>query len=637
MYQIFARRLSLCIKSLPAALSTSQSCRAVLFAMSLSTLAVATPVAPPLKSRRLVRKTSPFYLALLEELGGEDVGANQRFYLVTISRVLPRVAAATGYRDLETLTRQDVEGMVRDAFDNPLPLPGKSAGRPRSREGALLELVVVAKEAHADGSTHFHVAVKLACCMRFGRAKLTLQERHKLPSHWSCSHTQLWSALRYLHVATPNKPAVDTSKWVWTHDGLGVDLTEMSRKPFIAVAWRKCGEAAEAKAVMEGTKAPNFTKLDFIALVLSKHLHTKAALLAYAQVHGSPAAQSYVSKHQRRLPEFIEDAQGWADAKADASLEKLTEWEILCKAGEAPCGHALGECPYATAVQDIFAHNKAVLSPHRLAASLRRVLLHGPSKTCRVPFFIGPSNTGKSTLLYPFDDLFSPKQVFHKPALGSTFALRNIVKNKRFIFWDDFRPVEFAHKETVPVATFLSLFIGKETEIQVSQAFSDGNLDVRWKRGVVFTAKEEGLWEPTSRVSAEDVRHLRNRVEEFRFEKTVVALKEVQSCAPCMATWILKYSDEAATGSVPAPLLPITAPTSTIDSVNGYAETMAAAKLSGPIVETLLADVVATGAVHVRELVLSDWQRLSSWHSLRVMEARRLEAVLAAPAAPGSL
>ena len=75
----------------------------------------------------------------------------------------------------------------------------------RSRDGVLLELVV-AKEAHADGSTHFHVAVKLVSCMRFRRAKLTLQERHKLPSHWSCSQTQLWSALRYLHVATPEKP-----------------------------------------------------------------------------------------------------------------------------------------------------------------------------------------------------------------------------------------------------------------------------------------------------------------------------------------------------------------------------------------------------------------------------------------------
>ena len=103
-----------------------------------------------------------------------------------------------------------------------------------------------------------------------------------------------------------------------------------------------------------------------------------------------------------------------------------------------------------------------------------------------------------------------------------------------------------------------------------------------------------------------------------------------------MATWILKYSDEAATGSVPTLTLPATTPTSTTDRVNGYVETMAAAKLSGPIVEALLADVVATGAVHVRELALSDWQCLSSWPSLRVMEARRLGPVLVAAAAPAA-
>ena len=152
----------------------------------------------------------------------------------------------------------------------------------------------------------------------------------------------------------------------------------------------------------------------------------------------------------------------------------------------------------------------------------------------------------------------------------------------------------------------------------------------------MFTAKEEGLWESTSKVSAEDVRHIQNRVEEFRFQKIVTSLKEVHSCARCMATWILKYSDEAATGSVPTPLLPTTTPMSRIHSANGFAETMAAAKLSGPIVETLLADVVATGAVHVRELALSDWQCLPSWPSLRVMEARRLGAVLVAAAAPGA-
>ena len=311
-------------------------------------------------------------------------------------------------------------------------------------------------------------------------------------------------------------------------------------------------------AAIEDAVAPAFNKLEFMALVLSKHLHTKAMLIAYVQDYASPAAQLFTSRNQRRLVSFIEDAQEWADAKRESAVERMTDWEILCNAARAPCLHAPGVCPYAAAASQIFRNNAAVMSPRRLAVLLRSVICGGASKTTRVPFLIGPSNTGKSTLLYPFDDLFGPKHVFHKPALGSTFALRNIVNKKRFIFWDEFRPVEFAHHYTVPVATFLSIFQGKETEIQVSQSFNDGNLDVAWKRGAVFTAKEEGLWMPTCKVSAEDVRHLRNRVEEFRFTHVMPegSFHDVVLCAPCMANWILKYSDEAATGSVPPAMAP---------------------------------------------------------------------------------
>ena len=76
---------------------------------------------------------------------------------------------------------------------------------------------------------------------------------------------------------------------------------------------------------------------------------------------------------------------------------------------------------------------------------------------------------------------------------------------------------------------------------------------------MVFTAKAEGLWTPTTHVSAEDVRHIRNRVEEFRFSHVLSSLKEVESCAPCMPRWILAYSEEAATRRVPAPLVPAAA------------------------------------------------------------------------------
>ena len=507
-------------------------------------MAAAADGAPARKRYRATKKVSPFYAEFLASLGPETE-LNQRIYLVTISRVLPSTTGVAAYRDLSTLSREDVGRMVKDAFDDPIAT--RAGGRPRGEDGGgRVEFLAVAKEFHADGSPHFHVVVKLRHRMRFMPAKATLQQRHHVPSHWSSTHSQLWSAVRYIHVPSPKKPRVDPDIWTWTEIANGVDLTELSREPFTAQAWRQAREAREAKAAAEASRMPSFNKLDLMPLVLSKHLHSKTQLLAYVQDHGSPAAQLFVSKQQRRLTEFIDDAHEWADAKAEAVVETMSDWDILCQAAARPCPHGPGQCSYARAVAEIFSNNAATLCPRRLASALKAVLCHGPSKTCRVPFLVGASNTGKSTLVYPFDDLFGPKHVFHKPALGSTFALRNIVKKKRFIFWDDFRPVEFAHKDTIPVGTFLSLFIGKDTEIQVSQSFNDGNLDVAWRRGVVLTAKDEGLWASTCKVPPEDVRHLRNRVEEFRFTHEMFDVRDVESCAPCMARWITRYADEPA-------------------------------------------------------------------------------------------
>ena len=63
-----------------------------------------------------------------------------------------------------------------------------------------------------------------------------------------------------------------------------------------------------------------------------------------------------------------------------------------------------------------------------------------------------------------------------------------MVKGKRFLLWDDYSPVEYGQK-TVPVSTFLSLFQGQPFEVQLSQAFNDGNVDFQWRRGCVLTAK----------------------------------------------------------------------------------------------------------------------------------------------------
>ena len=251
-----------------------------------------------------------------------------------------------------------------------------------------------------------------------------------------------------------------------------------------------------------------------------------------------------------------------------------------------------------------------------------------------MPFLVGPSNTGKSTLLYPLDDLFTPKRVLHKPALGSSFGVRNIAGfGKRFVFWDDYRPVEFATEKTVPVSLFLSLFVGQHCEIQVSQSFNDGNSDVRWQRGVAFTAKLEGLWEPTKAVSPEDIRHMRNRVREFHFSVPMAdsSLKDVVSCAPCMAKWVVNESKAGDAGSVLQPVLPVQAvgrnnePLSEdrVMAVAGFREMMAAVRAPS-VAEAILEDLETLGAARVSELTLSDWMALNSWSLLRPLQQRRL-------------
>ncbi len=247
---------------------------------------------------------------------------------------------------------------------------------------------------------------------------------------------------------------------------------------------------------------------------------------------------------------------------------------------------------------------------------------------------VGPSNTGKSTVVGPFDNLFGKKKVFHKPALKSNYALRNILNDKKFLFWDDYRPVQYA-QATVEVATLLSLFNGFPFEVQVSQSFNDGNPDFEWRRGAVVTAPEEKLWEPSGVVTAEDVRHMRNRFEEFHVHAIVKKLRESDACAIHMCKWIVAGAAEAdAQAVLQAPALPLVTASAqsyganSAEGLHGMSVLVAAVKLPAASAAALEAEILALGAVHVQELTADDWKSLSAWPSLRPFEQRRLLAHL---------
>ena len=65
--------------------------------------------------------------------------------------------------------------------------------------------------------------------------------------------------------------------------------------------------------------------------------------------------------------------------------------------------------------------------------------------------------------------------------------------------------------------------------------------------------------------------------------------------------------------------------------VQAFDSLVVSAEVGGPIVDELLADIVAAGAVHIKELSLSDWKALPSWSKLRLFQVRRLELTIGRP------
>lgn len=564
---------------------------------------------------------------VVRELGPEVKSFKHKVHLVTISRLLPDTAQTSDLRDPQNMTRQEVAQCVRLAFDDPVAV-AVQGGRPRSRTEPMVNKLVVFQEAHADDSKHFHVAVQLAQPRTWGAAKHTLRVRDYLACHFSSTHSQFWSAVRYGYVPTLSKPSVDEQPLSWSQlsGWNALDLFAQSQRPWNADIWKRRREEAERKAESEGKpqKKQRFSKLDLTALILSQGLKTQAAVLEYVQDHGTEQMQAFVHQRQRFLKDYLAEAVEWGSAREKAAAERQSDWETLCKAADCECAHGL-DCGYARASAAFFEANASSLSKVELAVALRNVLVAGPSKTTRTPMIVGPTNSGKSTLVLPFDDLFGFGNVFHKPALGSSFALRNIVKGKKFLFWDDYRPVEYGQR-TVPVNTFLSLFQGQPFEVQASQAFNDGNIDFEWHRGCLMTAKAKDLWKPLPGVDEEDIRHMKSRVLMFTATETITCLKDTIPCATCLSRWVRDGAAEHDAAQVLAAsssraTMHLGNPTA---AVHGLADLILRAKLPQAKAEALAQELSALGCLSVTELNPADWQGLVAFRNLLIFEQRRL-------------
>ncbi|CAK0810352.1 unnamed protein product [Prorocentrum cordatum] len=485
----------------------------------------------------------------------ENEQARSHVFLVTYSALLnaPEDAGMANPADMDD--REFFRKALLDAVANLAPAAGSQGGRPRTRALEVNFLLTV-QEKHQDGKVHYHQAVKLSHETRFLPIKTALRQRSKLASHWSTSHTELWSAVRYLTRTSDRKKSVDRSPDVWAKDGSAPNLYEMGNEGWGAKMHKRRREQAAMAAgdqVLERSAKKSkeiFGKLDLYALVVTDKLLTPRKVMTHAQKKGSLAMQNYVARNQRKLAELIEEALEWEGASERAEEDDESDWGLILRKAACTCACGEAGCEWWAAAVAFFDRNPGVDRDY-LAACLVKIIKEGPSKTARVPLIVGPRNAGKSTVLEPVLTLFGEGGVFTKPKLGAFCPLAKLVgPQRRFIFFDDYRPVEYAsmpeRSPTVPVTDFLAMFCGQKFQVQVSQCFNNGQPDTIWKRGAAMTAKKKGLWMPSDVVPQEEIRHMQARVVQFEAKGKLkeADFRTVPKCSESFARWLVTGSTQ---------------------------------------------------------------------------------------------
>jgi hypothetical protein len=157
------------------------------------------PEGPP--TERLRTKTC--VLPVLAQVGDpdpseEDSSARRQVYLITFPH--PRTAHALDGLPLlapERFSRRD----VLEALLGACRCPHYEDMKSRERQCQVtLDLASVFFELHkadeaGQAHPHAHVAVNSSAKFRFLPVKRALLQRHRLASHWSCTHDGYWSAV----------------------------------------------------------------------------------------------------------------------------------------------------------------------------------------------------------------------------------------------------------------------------------------------------------------------------------------------------------------------------------------------------------------------------------------------------------
>lgn len=428
----------------------------------------------------------------------EEVATSvKRVYLVTLPALQRQSGDSRSLVCPSTWKHQDVAAVLVDAFRRPAHTRNNAGW---GRKATELECMVVFRERHAPrageavGPFHWHIALKASSCFRFAPFKRSLAVNHGLASHWSSTHTGLWSAIRYGYIPSPDKPqeVLDPEPFCWHVSGEPMDLFALSQEPLTAAALARSREAKVKQARSSGKAEPRATELDLYPIIVRHGFrngpddcNAAEKLVSYLKAHGSPALQAFAFKNRVKLSSLIDDVWSWETVDDFLALHAQSRLDTLkAAAGTACVCHGQW---MQTAMHSLMLNG---IDPAAFCQDIYCLLANGRREDVPVLVLMGRfGGEGRSFWLSPLRSVYGVEHVQATPQPGN-FPLLGL-ERKKVVLLDDWS----FDAEVLPLPTQLLWYEGKPFPLSRPQNSANytGHILYQGSAPIFVTCKEKDL------------------------------------------------------------------------------------------------------------------------------------------------
>ena len=386
---------------------------------------------------------------------------------------------------------------------------------------------------------------------RFMPIKRALLARSHIATHWSTSHTEYWSGIRYCYFPSPPaKPAssLDKESLPWSASGVYEDLFEEAQEHATVPALQRRREAKVLCAAAKGESEPRPNEIDLWPLIVRHNIRNTddnreahLQLIAKAKEVCTPAMQTFLFRIRRKLPSLIDDVWQWEEASDRVELSIKSRLTALSEAMAAPC-RCNGEW-WPCVVGALTANG---ISSRQLAHDFYLNFASGRSETVPVIVLAGlHGGEGKSLILSPIPSLLGEEYVMQGLASG-VFPMVDLPSKKAVILneWKfNAAPISLANQ--------LLWFEGKAVPItkpQNDREGASGHCLYRGSAPIFITSPLESLQPLIDQADAErssgrpsQLTMLMRRLHIYHFRTPCQPpRRQLDPCASCFAHFVMQ-------------------------------------------------------------------------------------------------